>query len=118
MKRTCSIVIGAGIAAIGLQVFLVPNHLTDGGIVGVSIIVAHMTRLPIGLFLLCLNAPFIYLGYKKLGRQFAVSSIASIALLSLMTSLLHGGYLATSEPILAAIFGGVAIGIGSGIVIR
>lgn len=117
-KRSGSIVVGSAVAALGLQAFLVPNHLTDGGIVGVSIVAAHLAGLPIGLFLLLLNAPFIYLGYKKLGRQFAVASIASIAFLSLMTSLIQGQYIATSEPILAAIFGGVAIGVGSGIVIR
>jgi uncharacterized membrane-anchored protein YitT (DUF2179 family) len=76
LKRGVSIAIGAGVATLGLQAFLIPNHLTDGGIVGVSIIAAHLARLPIGIFLLCVNAPFIYLGYKKLGRMFAISSIA------------------------------------------
>jgi uncharacterized membrane-anchored protein YitT (DUF2179 family) len=101
-----------------LQAFLIPNHLTDGGVVGISIIATHVTGLPIGFFLLCLNAPFIYLGYKKLGSIFAISSSVGLLLMSFMTGLFHNSAAATTEPILAAIFGGLAIGIGSGVVIR
>ncbi|AGL62158.1 conserved membrane protein of unknown function [Candidatus Saccharimonas aalborgensis] len=101
-----------------MQAFLIPNHLTDGGVVGISIIATHVTGLPIGFFLLCLNAPFIYLGYKKLGSIFAISSSVGLLFMSLMTGLFHSSSAATTEPILAAIFGGLAIGIGSGVVIR
>src|SRR6476620_6940175 len=85
IKRILGIFIGATIAAIGLEAFLIPNHLLDGGIVGISIIGAEITHIPIGVFLFVLNLPFIYLGYKKLGKQFAVASLIGIVALSVAT---------------------------------
>jgi uncharacterized membrane-anchored protein YitT (DUF2179 family) len=109
---------GSIIAAIGLQFFLIPNHLTDGGVVGISIIGAQLFNLPIGLFLIALNIPFIYLGFKKLGKEFALYSIFGILALASMTVAIHSTVAATTEPILAAVFGGAIVGIGVGLVIR
>jgi uncharacterized membrane-anchored protein YitT (DUF2179 family) len=117
-KHTIAILFGAIIAAIGLQFFLIPNHLTDGGIVGISIIGAHVLHLPIGLFLIALNVPFVYLGYKKLGKAFALYSTFGILALASMTVAIHSDMAATTEPILAAVFGGAIVGIGVGMVIR
>lgn len=118
LKHTAVILLGAMIAAVGLQFFLIPNHLTDGGVVGLSIIGARLFSIPIGLFLILLNIPFIYLGYKKLGKEFALYSIFGIVVLSLLTTIIHSSVAATSEPILAAVFGGAIVGIGVGLVIR
>lgn len=85
---------------------------------GVSIISTQLLGLPIGLFLLLFNLPFIFLGYKKLGRRFAVASLLGIVSLSIATVLLEHIGAATSEPILAAVFGGAIVGCGVGIVIR
>jgi uncharacterized membrane-anchored protein YitT (DUF2179 family) len=112
------ILLGAIIAAAGLLYFLIPNHLTDGGIVGVSIIAAQITSWPIGVFLILLNIPFIYLGYRKLGRAFALYSVFGIVTLSILTAVLHTSVGATTEPILAAVFGGAIVGVGVGLVIR
>lgn len=112
------ILIGAIIAAAGLLFFLIPNHLTDGGIVGVSIIASQLTHWPIGVFLIALNIPFVYLGYKKLGRAFALYSIFGIVALSILTGVLHTNVGATTDPILAAVFGGAIVGVGVGLVIR
>jgi uncharacterized membrane-anchored protein YitT (DUF2179 family) len=97
---------------------LIPNHLTDGGIVGISIISAHVFGIPIGAFLILFNVPFIYLGYKKLGRAFALYSSFGILVLALMTVLIHSSVAATTDPLLAAVFGGAIVGIGVGVVIR
>lgn len=110
--------VGSIIAAIGLQFFLIPNHLTDGGIVGVSIIGAHLSSLPIGLFLIALNIPFVYLGYKKIGKEFALYSTFGILALAIMTVAIHSSVAATTNPILAAVFGGAIVGFGVGLVIR
>ena len=118
VKRVSSIVIGATVAAVGLEAFLVPNSLIDGGVVGISIISAKLFGLPLGFFLFVLNLPFIYLGYKKLGKRFAFSSLFGVLMLSVMTVLLHNIPSATSDLILAAIFGGAIVGVGVGIVIR
>lgn len=118
VKRISGIIVGASVAAVGLEAFLLPNKLLDGGVVGISIIFAELFSQPLGLFLMLINLPFIYLGYKKLGKLFAFSSLFGIITLSIMTVLLHSIFTATHEPILAAIFGGAIVGAGVGIVIR
>lgn len=94
-----------------------PNHLIDGGVTGTSIIISHLTGLPIGLFLAIINIPFVILGYKKFGKSFAVLSTVGILTLATLTSF-HAPYGLTDVPILGAIFGGIIVGIGVGIVIR
>jgi len=118
VKSVLGIVIGAAIAATGLEAFLIPNSLTDGGVVGVSIIASEVFNMPIGVFLILVNIPFIYLGYKKLGKLFAVASMFGIAMLAGLTTVLHHDYIATTDPLLAAVFGGVVVGAGVGFVIR
>ncbi len=109
--------LGSAITAAGLQFFLLPNHLLDGGVTGVSIISAELSGLPLGLFLAVFNIPFVYLGYKKFGRDFAAYSTIGIVTLALLT-LFHVDKGFTDVPILAAVFGGVTIGLGIGIVLR
>ncbi len=82
-----------------------------------SIISAQLSGLPLGLFLLLFNIPFVLLGYKKFGRSFACYSILGIVTLALLT-LVHVPHGFTDVPILAAVFGGMIVGIGVGIVVR
>lgn len=84
---------------------------------GLSIISAQLSGLPLGLFLILLNAPFVYFGYKKFGRAFAFYSVIGIVALALMT-FVHFPNGFTDVPILAAVFGGMIVGIGVGIVVR
>lgn len=117
VARIGMIIIGSILAAVGLQLFLLPNHLLDGGVTGVSILGAHLSGLPFSLFLLVLNIPFVYLGWKKFGKAFAVySSIGIVALAALTFFHLPHGF--TDVPILAAVFGGIFVGVGAGLVIR
>lgn len=103
--------------AVGLQFFLLPNHLLDGGVTGVSIIAAELSGVPLGLFLLLLNIPFVYLGYRKFGRDFALYSALGIVTLAALT-IVHVPHGLTDVPILAAVFGGMIVGIGVGVVVR
>lgn len=103
--------------AVGLQFFLLPNHLLDGGVTGLSIIAAKLSGLPLSPFLIALNIPFVILGYKKFGREFAALSALGIATLAALT-FVHSDYMFVDTPILAAVFGGGIVGIGVGIVIR
>lgn len=116
--RVIIVLIGSIVAAAGLQYFLIPNHLLDGGVVGISIIASHVSGLPLGLYLIILNAPFIYLGYRKFGKYFASYSALGIILLALLTTLIHPEIGVTDDPMLAAVFGGILVGIGVGLVIR
>jgi uncharacterized membrane-anchored protein YitT (DUF2179 family) len=116
-KRISLVLLGGIVTAAGLQFFLLPNHLIDGGVTGVSIIAARLSGLRLGVFLLLLNIPFIVLGLKKFGREFAAYSMLGIITLATLT-LVHVSHGATRVPILAAIFGGMIVGVGVGMVVR
>ncbi len=106
------------LAAAGLQFFLIPNQLLDGGVTGVSIIGAEVFGLPLALFLVLFNIPFVYLGYRKLGTHFAVYSVIGILILALFTLFVHPEQGFTDNALLAAVFGGITVGIGVGVAIR
>lgn len=117
-KRIIFIIIGAIFMGIGIEEFLVPNQILDGGIVGISIILSHLTHIKLGIFIFLLNIPFFYIGYKQIGKTFALSTLLGIGVLSLTTLLLHNVPVFTSDLLLATVFGGISLGIGVGIVIR
>jgi uncharacterized membrane-anchored protein YitT (DUF2179 family) len=116
--RIFFLALGAALVSVGLEIFLVPNNIIDGGIVGISIMFAHLAHLPIGLFLFLLNIPFLLLGYRKIGKTFAFSTLLGVLVMSIGTYLLHPVQPLTDNPLLAAVFGGIIVGIGVGIVIR
>ncbi|WP_373880528.1 YitT family protein [Lysinibacillus sp. FN11] len=116
--RIIMVSLGAIIMALGLELFLVPNHIMDGGIVGVSIITSHLLKLPLGIFIFILNLPFIFLGYKQIGKTFALSTGLGITVLSFSTLALHNIHQFTEDTLLATVFGGMILGVGVGIVIR
>ncbi|MGC5328807.1 YitT family protein [Brevibacillus sp. SYSU BS000544] len=118
IKRAFAIIIGAALVSVGLEIFLVPNRIIDGGIVGISIIFSHLTGWALGLFLFVLNLPFLFIGYKQIGKTFALSTLFGITLMSIGTTLLHPVPGLTEDPLLAAVFGGIILGIGVGLVIR
>ena len=117
-KRILMIIIGAIFMGMGIELFLVPNHLLDGGIVGISIILSHLTTIELGLFIFLLNIPFFFIGYKQIGKTFALSTALGITVLSITTYLLHPVASFTDDLLLATVFGGIVLGIGVGLVIR
>ncbi|MGG1630752.1 YitT family protein [Rossellomorea sp. NRS-1567] len=118
VKRAFLITIGAMIMAVGLEIFLVPNQVIDGGIVGVSIMLSHITGVKLGLFIFILNIPFFFIGYKQIGKTFAFSTLYGIIILSISTTFLHPVAAFTQDILLASLFGGIVLGIGVGMVIR
>lgn len=118
LQRVFFILFGASLVSVGLEIFLIPNNIIDGGIVGLSIIFAHLSGVPIGIYLLGLNIPFLFLGYKQIGKTFAFSTLFGVLVMSIGTTLLHPIPPLTIDPLLAAVFGGIVLGIGVGMVIR
>ncbi|MBH8605848.1 YitT family protein [Thermoactinomyces sp. CICC 10522] len=118
LKRGILILLGAVLVAVGLEIFLVPNQVIDGGITGISIMLSHCTGLSLGAFLFVLNMPFFFLGYKQIGKTFAISTLFGVIVMSIGTILLHPVPPLTDDPLLAAVFGGIILGIGIGLVIR
>ena len=110
--------IGATIASIGLEIFLIPNDVIDGGVVGLAIMARYLTGLPFGVFLVSFNIPFLYLAYKHMGKNFVVATITAIIMLSVCSEFANQFPKATEDPFLAAIFGGIIDGIGVGLIMR
>lgn len=91
--------------------------MIDGGVTGLSIIAAKLSGLPLGLFLILLNIPFVFFGFKKFGKDFGIYSVIGIVALAGLT-FVHVPHGFTHIPILAAIFGGLVVGVGVGLVVR
>ncbi len=118
LKRYLFLFAGSVLAAVGLEFFLIPNNIIDGGVVGVSIIVSHLTKLPLGIFIFGLNIPFLFFGYKQIGKTFVVCSLFSITSLSFWVSVFHPIPGLTNDVLLATVFGGIILGAGVGLIIR
>ncbi len=120
VRRIIPIIIGAVIAGYALEAVLIPNAVIDGGVTGVSIMGTHLFGIPLGVLLFVINIPFVYLGYKQVGKTFAILSVVGIAALSLSTVLMHhiNPILSAEDPLLVVLSGGVLLGVGIGIVLR
>ena len=111
------ILLGIGSASFGLHGFLLSSRFIDGGATGVSMLLAKVTRVPLPVFLLAINLPFIAVGYRQLGRAFAIRSALAILGFSLCLAVVHFPDV-TSDKLLTAVFGGFFIGGGIGLAMR
>lgn len=109
--------IGTLIAAAALECFLIHNTILDGGITGISIIISKLTGMPLSVLVLLLNIPFVYIGYKNLGKSFLLRTIYSMLCFSLFLSFFGNVVAFTDEILLATVFGGALLGLGVGMVI-
>ncbi|MCX7923609.1 MAG: YitT family protein [Clostridia bacterium] len=110
--------IGSVLAAAGLEFFLIPNNIIDGGIVGISIILSYLAKIPLGIFTFALNIPFLIFGYKQIGKTFVLSSLFSVTCFSFWVSVFHPIPGLTNDILLATVFGGIVLGVGVGLIIR
>ena len=113
------VMLGAVITAYGLESVLIPNNVSDGGVTGLSIVGSKVFGLPLGVLIAILNIPFIFLGYKQIGRRFAALSVVGIVSLSTSTSLMHHiPIIVEGDTLLVTVVGGVIIGAGIGMALR
>lgn len=110
--------IGILLAALALEVFLIPNRIIDGGITGISIILSFLTNINLSIFIVIINIPFLLLGFKHLGKNFLIQSSVAMVLFSLLLEAFKQVDVVTSDILLATVFGGLLLGIGVGFVIR
>jgi uncharacterized membrane-anchored protein YitT (DUF2179 family) len=110
--------LGAVLYAFGLRTFIIPNHLIDGGVTGLSIIINYLTSLPLSVFVVILNLPFFIIGYKQINRIYTVSTVFSIIIMSIFIEIFKFIPPVTNDLFLASVFGGINLGIGIGIIIR
>jgi uncharacterized membrane-anchored protein YitT (DUF2179 family) len=111
------IFIGISLAAFGLKGFLVPNGFIDGGVVGISLLMNHVTNVPVSVWLVVVNIPFIYIGAKQIGKAFALTTLVAIIVLSIIIYFIEFPTI-TNDKLLISIFGGFFIGAGIGLAVR
>ncbi|MCM3767058.1 YitT family protein [Neobacillus niacini] len=117
--RALVIIIGGFIAAYGLESVLIPNHVSDGGVTGLSIVGSKLFGLPLGLLIVVINIPFIWLGYQQIGASFAIYSAIGIASLAIGTSLMHHiPTIIEGDTLLITVVGGMILGLGMGVALR
>lgn len=113
-----SIVLGALIYAIGLNAFLVANHLSEGGLVGISLLLLYKLHWPLWLTFLLFNIPLLFPGWKLFGHEFILKTAVGVGAVSLFTGVTARFQLPTNDPLLAALYAGVVTGFGLGIIFR
>ena len=111
------IVLGVFSEALGLHGFLLSNKFIDGGVTGVSMLLADLTGLSLSVLLPVINLPFIAMGYRHIGLPFAIRSTFAIGLLAVVLATIHFPDV-TQDRLLSAVFGGFFIGAGIGLAIR
>jgi uncharacterized membrane-anchored protein YitT (DUF2179 family) len=111
------IVLGILSAGLGLKGFLMSSHFIDGGVTGISMLLANVFGWPLAILILVINLPFIALGYRQIGRAFAIRSTLAIAGLALCLAFVKYPDV-TPDKLLTAVFGGFFIGAGIGLAIR
>lgn len=111
------IVLGVFSAAFGFEGFLLTNEFIDGGATGISLLLDVLTDVPFPVLIFLVNIPFIILGYKIIGKRFAIKTTLAILGLGLCIELIHFPNV-TNDDLLVAIFGGFFLGAGIGLAIR
>jgi uncharacterized membrane-anchored protein YitT (DUF2179 family) len=111
------IALGIFSAGLGLKGFLLSSHFIDGGVTGISMLLANVMGWPLSVLILVINLPFIALGYRQIGRAFAIKSTLAIAGLALCLAFVKYPDV-TADKLLTAVFGGFFIGAGIGLAIR
>ena len=111
------ILLGILSAGLGLKGFLLPSGFIDGGVTGVSLLLAMVTSPPLAFWLPVINAPFVFLGYRHLGAPFALRSALAIGALATVLALVHYPTV-THDRLLDAVFGGFFLGAGIGLAVR
>jgi uncharacterized membrane-anchored protein YitT (DUF2179 family) len=111
------IILGVFAAGFGLKGFLLSSHFIDGGVTGVSMLLANVLGWQLAILIPVINLPFIAIGYRQIGKAFAIRSTLAIAGLSLCLAFIKFPDV-TPDRLLTAVFGGFFIGAGIGLAIR
>lgn len=116
-KESFLMALGIISAAFGLESFLIPNNFIDGGATGISLLISEVTGIPLYYFIFLINLPFIFLGYKIVGKEFAIKTGIAITCLALCIAFIHFPEV-THDKLLVAVFGGFFLGAGIGLSVR
>lgn len=110
---TCGIIS----ACFGLKSFLMPNGFIDGGVTGISLLISNLTGLKLSYLIVVINIPFVILGYRQIGKGFAIKTSVAIMALAAMLFMVPFEPI-THDKLLIAFFGGLFLGGGIGLAMR
>ncbi len=111
--------VGAFFAALAIRIFLNPNELIDGGVIGMSMILARLFgSVYLSLFLLILNLPFIYLAWRFIRKSFVIHMLTATIFFAIFLFLLEKVPSFGADQLEAIVIGGAMLGAGSGLIIR
>ena len=111
------ILIGALIAGAAYPLFMTPNRIAPGGVTGIATILNHLFHWPVGTVSLILNLPLFLISYRAMGRVFAFRSLIATVFFTLFIDILPLQPM-TNDPLLGALYGGVMLGAGLGMIMR
>jgi len=117
IKEILLIIAGVTSACFGLKSFLMPSHFIDGGVTGISLLLSTLTGWNLSYLIAIINIPFVILGYRQIGKGFALKTAIAIAALSLALIFLPFQPI-THDKLLIAFFGGLFLGGGIGLAMR
>ena len=117
LGKAALILLGVGLASFGLKGFLLPNHFIDGGITGISLLTYQLTGIPVSIWIIVFNAPFIFMGAKQISKNFAIKTTFAILALAGVIYFIDFPVI-TDDKLLISIFGGFFLGSGIGLAIR
>lgn len=117
LKDFILIILGIFSASFGFKGFLLTNDFIDGGATGISLLISAVTKVPLYILIICVNIPFILLGFRVIGKQFAIKTALAIAGLSLCLATVTFPNV-TNDNLLVAVFGGFFLGAGIGFSVR
>lgn len=117
VKSAILMLLGILSAGFGLRGFLIPNHLLDGGAMGISLLINRETGVPLSLLIVGVNLPFIIIAWWQIGKVFSIKSVAAIVLLAIVVAFFPYPRI-TEDRLLIAVFGGFFLGAGIGLSIR
>ena len=116
--ETIMIIIGALFIAIGTAFFLLPNQLSSGGFSGITTIIYYLIGFPMGTTMIIINLPLFIIALLKIGKRFFFKALVGTAVLSIFLNAFEGVSAITHDRLLASIYGGILIGIGTAIILK
>lgn len=115
---SAGLVVGSFIMACSTAFFLLPNKLSTGGFSGLSTIAYYLFHVPVGTAMIILNLPLFIIAFFRVGKKFFIKSVFGTVLLAVFINILERFPAATTDKLLACIYGGIIMGIGTAIILK
>ena len=112
------LIVGCALMASATAFFLLPNQLSSGGFTGIATVTYYLFKWPVGTVLLILNAPLYILAYFRIGKNFLIKGILGTSFLAIFIDVFEKLPPLTTDRVLGCIYGGIATGIGSALVLK